>query len=374
MTAAVETERFVIVKPSELAEALEDCIAVHEPFFVHGTPGRGKSQIVTQVADKLFDPHYYQKLAPPQPQASDQQVISLNGQYLTVVKTRDYLFDVRAVLRDPTDFNGFPYRTEANYAGFLQPDWLPRAGRDPEHGLVFLDELNRAPVLTQNACFSLILDRRVGGYTLPPGYAIGAAGNYESDGGGVTRMPAALAVRFLHLYLQNDIVDWCKWALANDIHPMVIAYLRQFPDRLNAFDPKADASPNERAWASVSRLMRAGRSQKVELAMISGRVGKAAAEDFCAYARLNAALPNIDAIIMNPDTAEVPTEISTRYAITAALSARMNAENIDRCITYLDRLDPEYGVYAVKRAVARDPALQHAPEFTTWAINHAEVM
>ncbi len=56
------------------------------------------------------------------------------------------------------------------------PDWavrLVRAGR----GLLFLDELSTAPPAVQAALLRLVLERRVGALTLPPGVRIVAAAN-----------------------------------------------------------------------------------------------------------------------------------------------------------------------------------------------------
>ena len=52
-----------------------------------------------------------------------------------------------------------------------------------KEGILFLDELNTAAPMVQASAYQLILDRKIGEYTLPDGWAIVAAGNRESDKG-----------------------------------------------------------------------------------------------------------------------------------------------------------------------------------------------
>src|SRR5216684_2547217 len=96
--------------PKALAEALTVLLQAKHPTCIWGSPGIGKSQIVAQVAGTL----------------------SLQLQ------------DVRAVLLDPVDLRGLPTVTPDGHARWATPDFLPQSGA----GVLFLDELNRAPMLT----------------------------------------------------------------------------------------------------------------------------------------------------------------------------------------------------------------------------------
>jgi MoxR-like ATPase len=87
-----------------------------------------------------------------------------------------------------------------------RPDFLPQDG-----GILFLDELNAAPAMVQASCDQLVLDRKLGEYTLPDGSAIVAAGNRDSDRAATTRMPAPLRNRFVHLDFEVDLQEWCEW-------------------------------------------------------------------------------------------------------------------------------------------------------------------
>ena len=125
------------MKPSALFEALHALIGQRVPLHIWGACGVGKSQIVAQVA------------------------ADLKWQFL----------DVRAVQLDPVDLRGLP-RISADQAEWVPPKFLPTSG----NGILFLDELTSAPQMTQAGCYQLVLDRKLGEYTLPEGWVVIAAG------------------------------------------------------------------------------------------------------------------------------------------------------------------------------------------------------
>jgi hypothetical protein len=83
--------------------------------------------------------------------------------------------------------------------------------------------------MVQASCYQLVLDRKLGEYTLPDGWAIVAAENRDSDRAATTRMPTPLRNRFVHLEFEVDLQEWCEWAIQAAIRPEVIAFLRFRP-------------------------------------------------------------------------------------------------------------------------------------------------
>lgn len=326
----------ISLKPSEISKAVETCILAKQPVAVWGEPGVGKSQVIQQTAKRL----------------------NLACQ------------DVRAVLLDPVDLRGLPHVNGDGRAHWAIPEFLPRDG----NGVLFLDELNRAPQLVQNACLQLTLDRKLGEYELPEGWTVVIACNRESDGGGVVKMSSALSNRFVHVNQVVDLDDWCKWAAGAGIDPVVIAFLRFKTDLLHKFDRNARAFPSPRAWEFVSKIVGQNPAPAIMLALVAGAVGHAAAIEFMAFLKLYRSLPSIDAILLNPTGAPVPTETSTLYAVSAALARRTTAQNFGRVLQYLDRLQAEFSVMAVRDAVTRDQQLTSTPEFTKWAVKNSDVI
>jgi len=190
------------MKPSKLYEALHALIGERVPLHIWGACGVGKSQIVAQVARDL----------------------------------NIFFLDVRAVQLDPVDLRGLP-RIAADQTEWVPPKFLPTDGK----GILFLDELTSAPQMTQAGCYQLILDRKLGEYVLPDGWVVIAAGNPASERGVHFAMPRPLRNRFVHLELEADLSDWCRWAVGAGVRPEIIAFLRFKPDLLHAADTTSNA-------------------------------------------------------------------------------------------------------------------------------------
>lgn len=327
--------------PSQVVSALQTLIAIRQPVFLWGAPGVGKSQVVSQIAER-------------------------EGYALR---------DIRAVLLDPVDLRGLPRLTDQGTAVWCPPAFLPGPS-DPPRGIVFLDELNAAPPLVQAACYQLILDRAIGEYRLPEGWAIVAAGNREKDKAVSYRMPSALANRMVHLEFETSLDDWLAWAQRSGIRPEVCAFLRFRPKLLHDFDPqrpeKAFASP--RSWEFVSRILDAGPDTAVEYELLQGTVGAGGAAEFMGFLSVWRELPTVDSILDAPDAAAVPEEPAALYAMCEALSLRAGTETMDALIAYAERLPSEFGVLLMRDAVCQNTAVVHTPAFARWARKNADVL
>jgi MoxR-like ATPase len=367
------------MKASELREAILALAQARQPFFVWGDPGIGKSQIVEQVADELFAEEagyspssngiLYKK-------AKARKRYGLPGPNdLTLGQPRPWLTDLRAVLLDPVDLMGIPVVNNGT-TRWAPPGMLPQSGQ----GLLFFDELNRAPLMVQNGCLQIILPpHRLGEYQLPEKYLIGAAGNFEKEAG-VQRMDNALRSRFTHLTLEVDVDDWCRHAASREFHPAVVAFIRWRRELLHRYDKAAvkqeNTFPCPRTWEFVSRICQQPCAAKVvEFELISGSVGKAAAGEFVAFLQLYRDLPDLDAIVRDPQAAPLPSKPATAYAISSALSRMANNGNAANIISYLDRLpEQEYAVLTVREMEMRDPALARIGAVTDWKVRHPDVV
>lgn len=335
------------MKPSQLYEALHALINERVPLHIWGACGVGKSQIVGQVA-------------------ADRKCEFL---------------DIRAVQLDPVDLRGLP-RISADRAEWVPPKFLPLNGE----GILFLDELTSAPQMTQAGCYQLVLDRKLGEYRLPEGWVVMAAGNPASERGVHFSMPRPLRNRFVHLELEPDFMDWCKWAVKAGIRSEIIAFLRFRPVLLH--DPDAtsnvNAWPTPRSWEMASNVLNgfARRQQsglfvgtaEMEAQLLEGTVGQAATTELVAFLRLFRQLPSIDEILLNPDAAPLPDEPSARIAIATALGRALTDHSIARGVRYLDRMPTEMRVLAMRDAAARDRAITHTPEFVRFGVEHMEVL
>lgn len=330
------------VTPSQLVEALRSALDMNIPVMIWGPCGVGKSAVVKQVAKE-----------------------EVGGGFI----------DFRALLHNPVDLLGLPRVTEDS-TEWITPKFLPREGE----GVLFLDELPAATQMLQAACYGLVLDRCIGDYKLPDGWKVIAAGNPAKDRSVHNAMPRALRNRFLHLELEADTKEWCKWALGAGIRPEIISFVRFRPELIHQSDPTSDVNawPTPRSWEMASKAVEAvearNGSEMILLKMLQGTVGEGAAAEFMGFMSLFKALPSMDEIMLNPTGAPVPQEPSALIAIATAMGRRINDTNIPQFAKYLKRIPDELQVLAIRDAAVRNRSITTTREFTTFAIDHADLL
>ncbi len=325
------------MKISRATRVLETYLDMDIPAFLWGAPGVGKSDTVRAVT-----------------------------------KERGLgLVDFRALLRDPVDLRGLP-TINANEAKWLPPADLPNEERDGKEGIFFMDELNAASPSMQAACFGLVLDRKVGEYTLPDGWRIVAAGNRQSDRAAANKMPSALANRFAHIDVDADLDEFCSYATERDVHPMLTGFLRFRPELLHQMENDLRTFPTPRAWMQASKLIDAPEDIRPEL--ISGLVGKGAGSEFEGFVRVYRDLPKLDECISSPMNALVPAEPASRYAISSGLARKATATNLANIMQYMGRLPLEFAVMCIVDATRRDKALQSTQAFIDFANENQDVL
>ena len=324
------------LRPSELSAVLALLVEARQPTVVWGPPGTAKSQVAQQVA------------------------AATNRQYV----------DVRALLLDPVDLRGIPWRDTDDRTRWAPPAFLPPSD-DPGRWFINLEELPSAVPMVQAALYQLVLDRKMGEYELPEGASLIACGNRETDRGVVHRMPTPLASRFVHLEIRVDADDWLKWGAANGIAPEVLFYITYQPDLLHQFDSqsKEKAFPCPRTWEFVSNIVknRNGLDPATERALFRGTVGEAAAVEFSAFLNVWRELPHPRAVLNNPGNADIPENASALMALCGSLYRLATDVTMDAIVTFAHRLRREVGESLVGACVRRDPALQRSPAFIRWA-------
>lgn len=326
------------MKPSHISTAVTKLIQIRQPTFLWGPPGIGKSQVVKQTAECM-------------------------GIDLT---------DIRAILLDPVDLRGIPQISEDGTSKWCAPSFLPRSGE----GILFLDELNAAPPLVQAACYQLVLDRRLGEYILPDGWAIIAAGNREQDRAVTHRMPSALANRFVHIEFNVDPEEWIGWATENNIAQEVISFIRFRPKLLHDFDPeRADkAFPSPRSWEFVSRLISSDMDISLLNELVAGTVGKGAAAEFAGYVKIRHQLPDPNTIFSNPESVDIATDPAVLFAICEMLALSADSHNMEALFLFASRLPAEFSVLLIREAARQNNSIVETSGFARWAEEHSEVL
>lgn len=326
------------MKPSRLKVVLSSMLGQRWPAFIWGPPGIGKSAIVHSVALEAG---------------------------LDVI-------DLRASLLDPTDLRGIP-AIVGQKAVWCPPAFLPNENSKP--GVLFLDEINAAPPLVQASLYQLVLDRKVGEYVLPNGWWIVAAGNRQKDRAVTFRMSSALSNRFVHLDLDVDVSDWRVWALQNDIHPTVIAFIGYRPAMLREDPSDSAAFPTPRAWEILSDLIKKFGGVKECSDIVPGVVGQGAATEFAAFVKRALNMRQMEEIVADPESAQLPKALDGLHVLTTWLVHSSGRDDVVKAAAVLlNRLPPEFAVVLAKEMIALHSSFSRQDGYKTFMKTHARLI
>lgn len=329
----------ITVRPGQLLEILRVAIRERRRVLIVGSPGIGKTDIVDQ--------------------ASKAENCSLLTTHL--------------VTADPTEAAGLPWpNAEKNEAYFMLFGNLATVCNARTPMVWFLDDFGQASPAVQASFMRPLLDyHTVSGYEIPKCVSIIAATNKRTDRAGVSGVLEPVKSRFdTIIELQPTLDDWAEWAIDHKIAPEVLAFIRFRPALLHKFEATADLtnSPCPRTWAKVSHWLSCGLSRNVEYAVIAGAVGAGAAIEFTGFLKICRELPDPDQLLLNPDTAAIPTEPASLYALTGALAARSTKKTFAAIATYATRMleggHAEFGVLLIKDAYLHDKTVYSTPAFT----------
>ena len=257
---------------------------------------------------------------------------------------------------------------------YRMPDWFPVAGKAPERGILCFDDRNQGNHDLQKVLANIQQARTLHGVPMPLGWMVISTGNRQTDRAGSNRVLGHLRNRETVYELDTHLDDFTSWAIDHGVRPEVISFIRFRPGLLHEYDPQRDSNPTPRSWVEGVSDVLGTVPPDAEFESFKGAVGEGAAAEFVGFVRIFRKLPNPDNILLNPDKAEVPTDPATLYALAGAIANRVTDGNMDRAVTYAERMPPEFSVLTISYACRRDAALANTGAFTRWAIKHQNVL
>lgn len=330
------------LSPSGTTTAVVGCIEARQPLLIQGAPGGGKTSVIYVGAD------------------------------LAGIKPENIILS-HPVVEDPTDAKGIPWVVDKT-ADFLPFGHLRRAMAAVEPTLWVIDDLGQASPAMQAAYMQLLLAREVNGHKIPDCVTFIAATNRRTDRAGVSGILEPVKSRFVSIVeLESTVDDWTTWAIDNDQRPESIAFMRLRPDLLSSFEATADMSnsPCPRTWAHVTNILNMGLPKEVETAMVCGAVGDGAGMEFVGFLRMYQQLPSIDALLIDPQTGEIPSDPATLYAVTTGLATRVNDQTFGRIAEYADRIlqagHGEFAALLLRDCLKRDETITQTTDFVRLA-------
>jgi len=328
------------MKPSMLLPTLTTCAKNGEAVLIKGAPGVGKTDICNQVADNL----------------------KMN--FIPVIP----------VISDPTDAKGVPGRNgDGKWEWHLIGD-ARRIVEAKKPTLVVLDDLGQAPAMVQAAYMQWLLLRRIGEHSIPDCVSILACTNRREDRAGVTGVLEPVKGRFITIIeLQVDVDDWVEWAFAHNMPGKLIAFAHFRPALLTSHKPTADIinGPCPRTFANAGRLINIGLEN---LECLSGAVGEGCAIEMFGFFKYWQQLPNLTALIADPDKADVPTEPAALYAVVTGLAEKATSNNIGRIFKYAERLPKDFSILLGRDCIRKDKTIQNTKAFIKWAVDNKNIL
>ena len=355
----------------------------HEDFtrslYLWGPTGVGKSAIQRQIVKNLAEKF-------PQKNKDFKKDANVTGA-LEVIGTWG-LVDIRVSTLDPTDMRGLPFPSATDGKGltsWLPPEDMPFQGQEhrfPEKGLLFLDELNLGGPAIQAACYSLILDRRIGMHKLMPGWKIIAAGNLASEKAYTFELAHPLKNRFSHYKVRADLESFKTWGYRSGVDPRVIAFLNWNPNFLHQdVSESAYGFPTPRSWESVSDFLKQSSPEDL-LTNIQATVGDGAAAMFGGFLETYAqqeAAANMDIKKLFSGKLEPkpldPGELGIAWALGARIAAhvRVNPDDMADAVRFM--VKPFWkNLREVARTMISDIKLVDEKSFQGVFINNKDII
>jgi hypothetical protein len=362
------------MKPTQLLEAIKIGISaaidnIEDPtkgikgglsYLIVGPPGVGKSDIVEQAC------------------AAVTHTVTTGG---VIHEESVRLIISHPVVSDPVDYKGLPFVVDSvdgeKVAEFMPFGELKALMDATVPTVFFLDDLGQAPQSVQAACMQLLLARRINGHAVSDYVIFIAATNRHGDKAGVSGILEPVKSRFTAiLNLEPDLDDLVAWMQANDKPPEVVQFLRFRPNMMHNWAPRREIvnSSCPRSINNVCNLLSYGVPQAMEYEMIAGAAGEEFAAEFLGFLRIYRDLPDPALVLASPDTADVPNDPATLYALVGALAHIVTDKTFDNLVAYSERIPAEFSVLMVKDAVTRDDTLVQTKGFVTWATKHTDVV
>jgi hypothetical protein len=261
--------------------------------------------------------------------------------------------------------------------------------------ITMLDEYTKGADPIKNMLHPMleVANPRLGDISVHPESIVFLTGNLSTDSVG-DNLKAHSRNRIIPLTVRKpDADEWLEWAVNNNIEPVIMAWVRQFPHALASYTDDAQGdnpyiyNPKkvQTSFVSPRSLERASNIVRVRekvdadtmIAAMSGAVGEAASRDIQAYVEYQDQLPTWENIIKNPKTADVPTSAGACAVLIFGAIAKIAKDTMTPFMSYLERFEPEWqACFAIN--VAKSPTKQSIAfsslAFADWVTKNEDLL
>jgi hypothetical protein len=257
--------------------------------------------------------------------------------------------------------------------------------------ILMIDEFGKSNPAVKNALLRVILERKIGSYTMHPDSIVFATTNKGSEGVGDLLPPHARNRMTVIQTRKPSQEEWIDWGINNKVDATILGWAKDNPQLFHSFEDVKNPEdnpyiyhPNQQRNAFVTPRSLEGASDWVKLrdtmddttltGLLMGTIGERGAMDLMAFVKLADQMPKRDDILKDPKNAKIPTSASAVVMVVFRSLASMSKDYINPFMEYLVRLDQEaQGMFANG---VRNPKY-HAQQlvmtnkkFTDWAVEN----
>ena len=350
------------IAATQIAETIPTFVnAKRTPLFV-SRPGMGKTAMV-RVGSADWGKELSAKFGRPITPA----VRELHLASMSEVDVRGYLIP-----------NG-------DQATFTKPEFWADVEAN-EFGVLFLDEFPQASHEVQKAVAPLILERRIGEFHLPDGWAVMCAGNGTEDGAGANSLLSHVLNRVVLVEVDApDVDEWVAWAIGAGLPSELIAFAKLRPGVVFESDvPDATDTPyctprSLHALGDIANAYPGGLvamvGSPIGMAMMAGAIGDGATAECAGLIRQTVTLPTFEDAMKNPETCRVPEGLSESYAMAMLVACRATAkDHREQAATYIVRFPVNVALTGIVSLIRRDSGFLHSTTFMKWVTSNRELV
>ncbi|HEX9063404.1 MAG TPA: hypothetical protein VF941_24800 [Clostridia bacterium] len=219
-----------------------------------------------------------------------------------------------AAALEGTDFMGLPERdNEKGITRYLAPQFLPtsdavKAGLFPQRGILVFEEFNRVPKDTVSVLYPILLERKINGHVIAPGWKIGVTMIPSESDNSLNNTDDAMMDRIVPFELTPDLDEYIDFSIKNGPNEDVLLFLQMWPDMLLVSRKQDEAggfskAPTPRSWTKVQEIMnRIKLSGKLLEELVSGVLGTEAASVFFSFIKeQDFKIPQTEKLLTNFD-------------------------------------------------------------------------
>ena len=255
--------------------------------------------------------------------------------------------------------------------------------------ILMIDEYGKANTAVKNAMLRLMLERKIGSYTLHPDSLVFATTNLGAEGVGDLVPPHARNRITVVTMRKHDNMEWIEWGINNEIDHTLLGWCKDNPQLFASFEtiknpeenpyiyhPRdqrtAFVTPRSLEAASDWLKEREAFDDQTLTGLLMGTIGARGAMDLMAFVKLADQLPSLESIKKDPQNAKVPDSASAVCMVVYRTLACLEKDWVNSWMDYMVRLDKEAqgmfanGVRAPK--YSKQSMVMTNKKFTEWAM------